>query len=231
VTDGDQCETVQTIDIFDCSLSVSGLTLVRERNGGDVAPLADGAIINLDTLCSFNIRADICNSPDGSIQFLLNGNFFNVENEAPFALAGDNHGSYHQWTPAPGNYTLIAIPYSGPDATGGQGRPLTTEFTLLSTGCALKTLAGEGNDDGFALNVYPVPFENHIMVELQVAETAKGDLRIADMTGREVIRQSLKLFSGTNAVSVSMGSQTPAGVYLMEVRIKGEARVVKLIKI
>jgi hypothetical protein len=199
--------------------------------GGDVAPLTEGMTISLDTLCSFNIRADPCNSPQGSVKFLLNGDQFSIENSTPFALAGDNPtGSYHPWTPEAGDYTLTAIPYSGQNASGQEGRSLTVQFTLTGTACRLRTAIGDLNDHGLSLEVYPNPFDELLMVNLIVEAPSNGNLRVMDVIGKELVGRELELIPGSNTLTLDFENQIAEGIYFLEVRLKDEVKVVKLVK-
>ncbi|HXH18841.1 MAG TPA: T9SS type A sorting domain-containing protein, partial [Chitinophagales bacterium] len=134
--DGDQSEDDEAsssvvVDCY-CNLKVSSLTLVYECALGTVGPLFDGKIISRDTLCRFNVRADLCQLPVGSVKFVINGTT-KIENTAPYALYGDQPvGCYKPWIPNPGNYTLSVTAYSGSNATGTAGTPLVVHFTVLA---------------------------------------------------------------------------------------------------
>src|SRR6185436_292721 len=85
VTDADGCASEQTITIGDCHLSITGMMLVHDGYSADIAPLNDGDVISLDTLCPFNIRAILCQSPIGSIKYNINGVTFRIEEYEPYA--------------------------------------------------------------------------------------------------------------------------------------------------
>lgn len=117
----------------DCVLRVNSLSLMYEGTFGEVTQLTNGLVISKDTLCRFNIRANLCRLPVGSVKFLLNGNTFRVENGAPHAINGDSpSGHFTPWMPAPGNYTVTAIPYSGSNASGTAGTSCTVTFTIIN---------------------------------------------------------------------------------------------------
>lgn len=67
---------------------------------------------------SLNFRADVGSASVGSVRFFLNGSWFNTENVAPFAFAGDISGNYVPWTPSVGQHTIKAIAYSGSNGSG-----------------------------------------------------------------------------------------------------------------
>jgi len=121
----------------DCPNAVSSLTLVRPGTGGDVATLTNGYVIDYETLCrGFNIRANACTGTVRSVRFILNGSTFRTESSAPYALNGDNAGSYTAWTPVAGTYTLTVVPYTGTGATGTAGTSITITFTVAGgTSC------------------------------------------------------------------------------------------------
>jgi hypothetical protein len=78
-----------------------------------------------------NVRADTDPAAVGSVRFGLDGDpAYRTENVAPYALAGDTSGDYAPWTPAPGAHSVVAVPYTGPGATGTAGPPLTVSFTV-----------------------------------------------------------------------------------------------------
>lgn len=115
-----------------CTSEITGYTLVYESTIGEISPLVDGQVIDRDEFCRFNIRADFCGDQIESVKFILNGNTFRVENDVPYALAGDNPTwDYHAWIPNPGSYTLTAIPYSQDFAQGAEGTSLTINFTVI----------------------------------------------------------------------------------------------------
>ncbi|WP_111628045.1 T9SS type A sorting domain-containing protein [Larkinella arboricola] len=100
-----------------------------------IGSLEDGQQINLSNLPSrkLNIRVNTNTALPGSVVFELSGaqSRTHIENSAPFALFEDNNGDFKNWTPVPGDYTLIATPYSGPNGTGTAGVPIKTNFTVV----------------------------------------------------------------------------------------------------
>ena len=117
-----------------CSLAVKSFTLVYEGTVGDIRTLNDGDVISRDTLCRFNIRAEVCPDSVASVMFLFNGNWHRTESVAPLAFNGDNPvGNYFPWIPPTGTYTITAIPYSGHSATGNAGPPKEISFTIVGS--------------------------------------------------------------------------------------------------
>lgn len=127
-------EAVATVVLnCNCYLKITSLTLMFEGFYGEAGELSDGKVIHRDTLCRFNVRANLCQSPAGSVKFLLNGSTFRIENTAPYALNGDQPSAYYTpWIPNPGNYTLTAVAYSGSSASGTAGPPYTVRFTVIA---------------------------------------------------------------------------------------------------
>ena len=97
-------------------------------------PLQNGDTLNLSALPTrhLSVRANTSPSPVGSVRLALdaNGNY-RTENNAPYSLAGDTRGNYVAWTPSVGSHTLAATPYTGANATGTVGTPLTMTFTVV----------------------------------------------------------------------------------------------------
>jgi hypothetical protein len=89
--------------------------------------------INLSTLPSknLNVRADVSSSVE-SIRFSLNSNTnYRTENSAPFSLAGDSLGDYNSWTPAIGQLTLGATPFTGDNASGTSGTQFLVHLNVI----------------------------------------------------------------------------------------------------
>jgi hypothetical protein len=108
----------------DTDLAISGFDMLT---GGEV-------VLNLATLPTnnLNLRAHTLPEPTGSVQFGLNGNVsFRVESSAPYALAGDTNGNYGPWTLGVGPHTVTATPFTGANASGTAGAPLTLSLTIV----------------------------------------------------------------------------------------------------
>ena len=118
------------------SIKVVGFTLINADNDLAIANLSDGDVINLAELPSprINIVANI--EPNtlplqiGSVVFTLNNSRF-TESQIPFALKGDFSGNYSPWTPALGNYTLNATPYTETGGNGTPGKSFTINFKVI----------------------------------------------------------------------------------------------------
>jgi len=113
--------------------TVTGLVLVNAATDVDIGPLSDGDTIDLGALgtSELNVRAETTPAVVGSVRFGLDGDAsYQLENTAPYALAGDTSGDYAGWTPAAGDHTLTATAFDGADATGEAGPTVTVGFTV-----------------------------------------------------------------------------------------------------
>ena len=114
--------------------AVVSFTLIDADLDVDIGPLQNGDTLNLSSLPTrhLNVRANTSPSPVGSVRFALDVNsIYRTENRAPYSLAGDRDGNYAAWTPSVGSHTLAATPYTGANATGRVGTPLTMTFTVV----------------------------------------------------------------------------------------------------
>ena len=133
---------------------VTGMVLVDASTDQDVAPLKDGAVIDLRTTPHFNIRVETVPGTVGSVGFTIvdaDGKpvHFRMdgtprENFAPYAVGGDwPVGNYLAMLLGPGTYTLTATPYSGGNLTGTAGKAMTVTFTVVETQQFTAELMGE----------------------------------------------------------------------------------------
>ncbi len=125
--------------------AIVSFTLIDAVNNTPIAeydPIAEGVIINLNKLPTdkLNVRANY-NGDVQSVVFILNGRKQrDAEDFPPFAMAGDGkvergvqvkRGEYNEWTPRPGKYTLVAVPYNGVNGTGVAGKQCRLTFTVI----------------------------------------------------------------------------------------------------
>jgi hypothetical protein len=112
---------------------VTALTLMNANTDQPILTMTNGMTITLANLATRNLNIRAVTSPSlvGSVRFALDGSAnYRTETLAPYALAGDDSGDYRAWTPIVGSHTLKATPYSGTNATGTAGTPLTINFTV-----------------------------------------------------------------------------------------------------
>jgi len=114
-------------------IEVVSFTLMKAGTAGEIGPLTEGMTINLATIGQFSIRANTCNNQTvGSVKFIVNGSTVKTENAAPYAINGDNGGSYIAWNPTVGSKTLTGTPYSGSNGSGSAGISETVNFTIIN---------------------------------------------------------------------------------------------------
>jgi hypothetical protein len=82
-----------------------------------------------------------------------------------------------------------------------------------------------------AVSVSPNPAVNDIRVHLQLNEPAYVAIKVRNINGDEVLRNSVKAFKGDNSFTMEGSEQLKKGVYMLEVIVNSNERmVVKLIK-
>ena len=111
---------------------VTSFTLINSATKASILTLTNGSTLNLLTLPTknINIRANTSPATVGSVVFALSGaqSRNHTETLAPYDLFGDNLN----WTPAVGNYTLTATPYSAAKGGGTAGTAKTIIFTVVN---------------------------------------------------------------------------------------------------
>ena len=122
--------------VFEPSESrINSFTLVDAVTNMDLMTIEENDVINLAALPhkKLNIRANLDNAgQNASVKFYLDGSLVRTENQAPFALAGDSPtGNYHSWEPTPGEYSLMATPYSGQNSIGESGLTSVINFIVV----------------------------------------------------------------------------------------------------
>ncbi|WP_412751466.1 right-handed parallel beta-helix repeat-containing protein [Krasilnikovia sp. M28-CT-15] len=71
----------------------------------------------------------------GSVRFSVEGRKTQVENLAPYVLAGDStKGDIYPWKPKPGKYHITITPYSKKNGKGRAGTPLRVTLTITDGG-------------------------------------------------------------------------------------------------
>jgi pectate lyase len=118
--------------------AVTSFTLINADTDQPIAtfnPLNNGVTLNLATLPTrnLNIRANTSPAIVGSVRFGWNTNSnYRTQNDAPYALGGDNNGNYSAWRPSRlGTQALTATPYTRSDARGTAGTALTITFSVI----------------------------------------------------------------------------------------------------
>ncbi len=220
---------------------VVSLTLINASNETDIITLTNGIVLNLATLpsTSLNIRANSSPATVGRIVFVMTGTQSRnvTETAAPYALYGDNSGNYNAWTPATGQYTLTATPYT--TSSGGvAGTPATITFTVVNQATrsmqidtvSLRNIQSQtgGNtlSNGFELHALPNPSGSHFNIQIVLPVKEPAELIVMNISGQIVERRS-----GINSGSViEIGSNYKPGMYVIHLVQKNQFRTLKIIK-
>src|SRR5690606_31535661 len=108
---------------------VTSFTLVNSVTDTDIMQLEEGDTIYTDQ--HVNIRANVYGTV-GSVKFFVNGSPFSLESVAPYALAGDNSGNYHEWMKPAGNVQIRAVPYTLSGAGGAAGSSFIVNVKIIN---------------------------------------------------------------------------------------------------
>lgn len=150
---------------------VISFSLINANTKQVIRTISNGASLNLATLPaqSLNIRANTSPATIGSVKFALNGtqSYRQTESIAPYDLFGDDV----IWTPAVGNYTLEATPYSASKGTGTTGITASINFKVINE--AASTLV---------TSVKTTTGRNYVITELETGAALYTD-RAYQVTG------------------------------------------------
>ena len=117
------------------NLRVVSFTLIdalSDRVIADHDPLVEGTVLSYQKLgtTEINLRANV----EGRVKcvvFDVDGKLkFKVEDQEPYAMAGDRDADYDGWETRPGAHSVTATPYTKKEAKGTPGQPLTLNFTI-----------------------------------------------------------------------------------------------------
>ncbi|MFZ4546932.1 MAG: T9SS type A sorting domain-containing protein [Bacteroidales bacterium] len=97
----------------------------------------------------------------------------------------------------------------------------------------IKVVDGTTGIDEFALNsleatVFPNPATDKVVVSFNLSANAKVNIRIVDLTGREVLNLSENAVNGSNKFKVDVSGFTK-GMYVMQTTVNTKLNVTKLI--
>jgi hypothetical protein len=183
---------------FQEAQQVVSFTLINTQSEQPIRTLHDGDTINLADLPTkkLSIRADTDPDTVGSVRFELSGKQTRIqlENEVPYALFGDVRGDYEKWFPAPGSYTLTAIPYSQPNSQGEAGTPLTIRFTVKPPQVVSFTLINTQSEqpirplhDGDEINLADLPTKK-LNIRADTDPATVGSVRF-ELSGKQTRTQ------------------------------------------
>jgi hypothetical protein len=219
---------------------VVSLTLVNASNESDIFNLTNGVVVNLATIgTSLNIRANTSPSTVGRVVFVMTGTQSRniTETVAPYALFGDNNGNYNPWTPAIGQYTLTATPYTT-SGGGVAGTPLTITFTVVSQAARTiqtdsNNLRGIQNPSGMTLmqnqpllTALPNPSGNQFNVQFISPDRAAAEMIMMNVSG-QIVERKTGIIPGE---IIQIGSLYKPGIYIVRVIQKNQIRTLKIIK-
>ncbi len=115
------------------AFSVTRLVLVNAATQKDLRTLTPGALIVLaEDGTALNLRAEVSGTV-GCVAFYLDGGIVRNENLAPYALAADDNGVYHKWTPPLGAHVVRAVPCALSNGRGTTGTPLEISLSVVTT--------------------------------------------------------------------------------------------------
>ncbi|WP_247237823.1 PKD domain-containing protein [Telluribacter sp. SYSU D00476] len=209
---------------------VVSFTLINADTEQPIRDLVPNDVINLATLPTrnLNIRSNTNPSPVGSVKFVMSGkqNRTQTETGFPYALFGDDSGNYRNWTPALGNYSLTATPYTEASAKGTAGTPLTINFSVVDQAGA--RLAAEGSADAEVLEItfYPNPFAETITLQVRGKGEGKLPAVLFDVTGRVV----MQLEDLQAEQTITFGNEVAPGMYFLHIGAGRKVKTYKLIK-
>ncbi len=114
---------------------VESLTLIDSRIGIPIPgfdPIPNGATLDLATMPPVTMWANVTDGT-ASVEFQVNGTRRQVENAAPFSIAGDYGGDYFEWTPPMGAVTIEVLAYPGASLAGRPGASHEVTLNIINS--------------------------------------------------------------------------------------------------
>lgn len=231
--------TATVRDINGCEATVSATVNARSTKfyvvsvatHQDLFELVNGGVISR-TLGDVNIRAEV----EGggltveSVRLRLTGasSRDQVENTAPWALAGDINGAFHRWNNQLGGYTLTATPFTLDNAQGQAGTAYTVNFTVIS-GNHLRLGAP---DSVFrpAISVYPNPADQHATISFESLNDGMVDVQLLDKMGRIILQDTWEK-TGTMVEGDLNLEGLAEGIYFVKIRQGDAILTERLVKV
>jgi PKD repeat protein len=219
---------------------VASFTLVESGPNSDLLTLANNLQISSSTVQgkNLNIRANTNPSIVGSVYFTLSGPITRtqLENTAPYALLGDNSGTFLGQPFPNGTYSLTAIAYSGSNRSGNTLGTLSLSFSIGTSGAnKLASPSDAGSETaeapiipelypGEIPVVYPNPTHSLLYINAPAASAPFVEFILFDGTGR--------LVKKVDAVAAKIDVQLylldlqalESGVYYLNIHTSGTAR-------
>jgi hypothetical protein len=191
---------------------VTSFTLINSTTKATIQTITNNSTINLATLPTqnVNIRANTNPTTVGSVLFSLTGaqSRNQSESKAPYDLFGDNL----DWTPALGDYTLVATPYSAASGGGTAGSALTINFKVVKNVSSINAapVANAGPDKQINLPI------NEVILD---GSATDADGTIISYTWKQVSGPSTAAFSSKTEATPTV-SNLFAGKYLFNLMVK-----------
>lgn len=132
----------------------------------------------------YNIRAN-ANQKTGSVQFFLNDVKHN-ENQAPYALFGDNNGNYNVGRLKPGLYTLSATAYSGNNGQGTRGNTRSITIQVNQNGTAHMATTQRNTDVEADFTVFPNPVVGQSTINISGEADSPLKVTVIDQLGNSI---------------------------------------------
>ncbi len=195
--------------------SVTAFQLINADTDMVIGPLMDGDVLDLATLPTNQLNILALTNPAvvGSVKLDLNG-WVRVENQAPYAVAGNSGGNFYAMSFSPGVYTLTGTPYSQKNLKGVMGAANTITFTVVNSGLKLEAQPSAG-----LVKAYPNPVQDQLLIEVNLTETSSVQVDLYNSQGQIVASQSFEAGEGAFTQKIEAGS-LPAGLYFL--RVSGE---------
>ncbi|MDX1531542.1 MAG: choice-of-anchor D domain-containing protein, partial [Rhodothermales bacterium] len=209
---------------------LASFTLVDAETDEDIGPLEDGATYLLSDLPDvINVRANTAPAVVGSVRFDLNDDpNYQIDNEAPYALAGNTGDDYDPWSPTPGAYVLTATPYDGPNASGEEGVPLTVSFTFEAGTDADEAAAPERLE---LLPATPNPFQARTRIQFRLPEPTRVRLSVYTVLGSRVTALVDGVLGGGLHEADFDASGLASGVYFLRLETEAGVETQKLLRV
>ncbi|MFD1140997.1 malectin domain-containing carbohydrate-binding protein [Larkinella insperata] len=223
--------TLVVNDVPTAGQAVVSFTLMNADNEQPIKVLTSGEQLNLATLPTRNLNIRVNTSPTtvGSVRMVLSGQQSRTQTEtgAPYALFGDSNGSYNNWTPAVGSYSLTATPYTGASASGTAGTALTISFRVINQTSTAK-IGFEADAEELPVVYYPNPFHQSFTVKVPARRTGPMPVMIYDGYGRLVYKLA---DLPEQQHEINPGQELAVGLYVLQIGEGQSARRYKLMKI
>lgn len=78
--------------------------------------------------------------------------------------------------------------------------------------------------------VYPNPFEREVKLEIDSEKATVMELAVTNLQGRQLMVKNVKVEQGKNTITLDLGPDLPAGIYILTTRFNGTSNNFKLLK-